>query len=102
MNFDEYQNAVSWCEGMAKSAPGLTFKLFDNQTKVELLNGPQMTEAELGVKKELEHRDLIVEMLTKAGKEPDEEKIKRIAFEIARVHVKEDPQYYEKLEKVGL
>ena len=99
-NFDDHQNAISWCEGMARSSKRLTYKLFDNQTNVELASGPEMSEEEMGIKTELEHRDLVIKMLIDAGQEPTEEKIKSILKEIVRVHLEEDPQYYEKIEKV--
>lgn len=120
--FDQFQNAFDWCVGMCKEE-GYAFKLSDIDTKKVLESGrfmkgaivPYEIEAEKpepvsidgmnpvidkGIKTELEHRDLIVKMLTEAGKEATEEKILAIAEEIAKVHTKEDPQYYEKLERM--
>lgn len=103
---NEFSNALEWCKGMARTEEGFAYKLTDTDTKKVLASGRHVNgeigEYEKGINVELEHRDLIIEMLTKAGQEPTEEKIKAIAREIASVHIKEDPQYYEKLEKVGL
>jgi len=120
--FDQFQNALDWCMGMCQEE-GYAFKLSDIDTKKVLESGrfmkgefvpycisPEEKKSPLidgmtppidkGVKTELEHRDLIVKMLTEAGKEATEEKILAIAAEIAKVHEEEDPQYYEKLERM--
>lgn len=55
---------------------------------------------EMGTEVELEHRDLIKKMLIDAGKNPSEEMIRMVAAEIAKVHIEEDPEYYEKLAEI--
>ena len=123
-NFDTFQNACDWCVGMT-SDEGYAFKVSDIDTKRILKSGrnlkgeivpydvPAETEKPLtivgaapivpkGIEKELEHRDLIVKMLTEAGQEATEAKIMSIAEEIARVHEKENPHYYDIAERVGL
>jgi SAM-dependent methyltransferase len=59
-----------------------------------------MNELEMGIEVELEHRDLIIEMLEAAGKETSEENIRAIAAEIAKVHIEEDKEYYTKLKQI--
>lgn len=121
---DQYENAKSWAIGMC-SDEGHAFKITDSDTKRVLESGRRMggeivpydvsvkevkpiqipfadSGLPKGVKVELEHRDLIVKMLTEAGHEATEEKIISIAAEIARVHEQEHPDYYEKLERAGL
>lgn len=103
---DIYDNALSWCKGMALSENGLVFKLTDTSTKKVLASGVnnngKIEELKKGIEVELEHYELIKRMLLEAGKEPTEDKIRAIAAEIARVHIEESPDYYEKLKKVGL
>ena len=113
-NFDTFQNAKDWCYGMT-SDEGFAFKIMDLDTKRVLESGRNLkgeivpydipSEPEkpllapivpIGVQKELEHRELIVKLLTDAGQEATEEKIIAIAAEIAKVHEKEDPHYYER------
>ena len=120
---NDYQTAYDWCMGMVKDNDGHAFKVLDTDTKKVLVSGrfsmgqyipyeeknaplenvpsPIVEEAK-GTEVELEHRDLITKMLVLAGYIPTESKVRAVAREIARVHVVEDPQYYEKLEKVGL
>lgn len=103
---DIYDNALSWCKGMALSEHGFSYELTDTGTKRVLSSGKNnngaIEELKTGINVELEHRELIKKMLLEAGQEPTEEKIRNIAAEIARVHIKEDPAYYEKLDKAGL
>jgi len=73
-------------------------KARDFRAKLRMNN--EISEMDKGIEVEMEHRELIVKMLKEAGKEPTEEMIKRIASEIAKVHIEEDPKYYEKLEKI--
>ena len=101
---DDYDNALSWCQSMAMSEDGYAYKLTDTDTKRVLSSGRNingsMEEYEKGTKVELEHIELIKKMLIEAGKVPTEEKVAAIAREIAKVHIEEDPNYYEKLEKM--
>lgn len=120
---DDWESSLAWSQGMTDE--GHAYKITDSDTKRILASArklkgefvsyeiPAEKEPELtmvgaapliskGVKTELEHRDLIVKFLTGAGQEVTEAKIMSIAAEIARVHEKEDPHYYEKLERVGL
>ena len=53
-----------------------------------------------GIEVELEHRDLITRLLKDADRETSEKNIRLIAAEIAKDHLKEDPDYYNKLEQV--
>lgn len=121
---DDYENAKSWAVGMC-SDEGHGYKITDSDTKRVLESGRRMggqivpydvsakedkpltisgasALLPIGVKTELEHRELIVKLLTEAGYEATEEKIISIAAEIARVHEQEDPEYYQKLERAGL
>ena len=120
---NDFSTAEDWSIGMVKDCEGHAFKIMDTDTKKVLKSGrsimgqilpydvpapaletmaPAQAEMYKGTEVELEHRVLITEMLTLAGYIPTESKIKAIAREIARVHVEEDPRYYEKLERVGL
>lgn len=120
---NDFQTAQDWSIGMIKDNEGHAFKVMDTDTKKVLSSGrfimgqvmpyeaksvpveslsPVQAEMSKGTEVELEHRTLITEMLVLAGYIPTESKIKAVAREIARVHVDEDPSYYEKLERVGL
>jgi hypothetical protein len=122
--FNDFESAKAWAIGMT-SDEACAYKVTDTETKRVLDSGRRMSgeivpysvepekEAPItlpgaapilskGVESELEHRDLIVKMLTEAGEEATEAKIISIAAEIARVHEKENPEYYDKLERVGL
>ena len=58
------------------------------------------TALEKGITVELEHRELIVTILKKAGEDANEDQVRQVAALIAKVHLKEDPDYYDKLEKM--
>ena len=108
--FDQFQNAFDWCKGM--SSNGESFKITDIDTKKvlkegsfkgdEFIENPEKSDFQKGIVVELEHKDLIEKMLREAGRPVTKSAILSIAAEIARVHEKEDPNYYAKLEKTGL
>lgn len=109
----DFDSARGWCFGMVRDTKDGAFRILDTSLNKCLfdyrrINGEiadyNQSELKIGTEVEMEHREIISALLVQAY--PDlsgdalENKIMLVAKEIARVHIKEDPEYYTKLKKI--